>query len=220
MKNVEFIELEPSLAFSQAIESIGKPKKLVVCGSDDDRFYIEEGIQASNQKVEEIVERSLKLDAKAWFDNRKKINFSERDFNIFQGEWPEATQVKPGFALAYDMLSGKLLDKVTGASVITDEAWKIPAHFKFGGWNDCPESEQHCAIWRYWQAQYGAKIVGVSNDVIEAYVENPPTTKTEALALATEHYLYSPDIVEQGVETVANLAASIINHNVWFFWWD
>ena len=38
--------------------------------------------------------------------------------------------------------------------------------------------------------------------------------------LAWEQYLYCQDIVVQGCETIANLAATLLNSPFWYFWWD
>ena len=47
-----------------------------------------------------------------------------------------------------------------------------------------------------------------------------PATKEEALALAWEQFVYCPDIVTQGTETVEVLAAALLNGPVWLFLWD
>ncbi|WP_444913404.1 DUF4253 domain-containing protein [Microbulbifer sp. PAAF003] len=83
----------------------------------------------------------------------------------------------------------------------------MPSHFKYGGWNECPEAELHCAIWKYWQEKYGTQIVELSNDVIEAHITNPHKTKEGAMQLAWEQYLYCYDIVDQNLETISNLGA-------------
>lgn len=100
------------------------------------------------------------------------------------------------------------------------ESWEVPAWLKIGGWNECPPPEVHVALFREWQKHYGAHVASVTGDVIEFTVERPPLTDAEAMALARQQYVYCPDIVDQGVETVANLAASLKGAKVWFFWWD
>lgn len=219
---MEFLKLEPQTAFKDAIDSLQGTNRIVVCGSKEDKQYIEEGLEDSDQSVDEIISGSEKIDIQAWFHERRKEleEDFEMDLNESLGEWLGEPEAKQGFTLAFDMLSGEPHKDLVGASIKTDQSWKIPAHFKYGGWNDCPEPELHCAIWKYWQEKYGAQIVGLSNDVIEAHIANPPKTKGEAMQLAWEQYLYCYDIVDQGVETISNLGASIINHNSWYFWWD
>jgi hypothetical protein len=60
----------------------------------------------------------------------------------------------------------------------------------------------------------------VSGDVIEMTVARPPMTKEAAMELAKEQFLYCPDIVYQGTESVEALAAGLLDARVWFFWWD
>ena len=49
---------------------------------------------------------------------------------------------------------------------------------------------------------------------------HPPTTRSAAYQLAWEQYIYCSDIVIQGTQTLSNLAASLLNAPIWFFWWD
>ncbi|NRB39776.1 MAG: DUF4253 domain-containing protein [Pseudomonadales bacterium] len=219
---MKFIALEPNTAFKDAIASVAEPTRIVVCGSEEDRHYIEEAMAASKQSVDEILAGAENIDIQAWFSTRKKALTKDKamDLDASLGEWLGEAEAKQGFTLTLDMLSGEPHQDLVGAGIETDASWKIPAFFKYGGWNDCPNPELHCAIWKYWQQKYGAEIVGVSNDVIEAYIANPPTTQEEAMQLALEQYLYCHDIVDQGLETISNLGASIINHNAWYFWWD
>ena len=51
-------------------------------------------------------------------------------------------------------------------------------------------------------------------------VAERPGTRAEALALAQEHYDYCYDIVDQGVGTLSQLAAALMNDDWWYFWWD
>jgi hypothetical protein len=38
--------------------------------------------------------------------------------------------------------------------------------------------------------------------------------------LAQAQYVYCPDIVDQGVESIEALAATLLGDPRWFFWWD
>ncbi|WP_299973885.1 DUF4253 domain-containing protein [uncultured Pseudoteredinibacter sp.] len=219
---MEFLSLNTQTAFAQAVESIHSDKRLIVCGSEEDKQYIDEAMELNDSSPDEIIASMQNVDVQAWLDARKQ-ELCEEDSAFLDeaiGEWPGEILEKPGFSLAFDMLSGQAHQSLVGALIETDNAWKVPAFFGYGGWNDCPMPEVHCAIWKYWQEKYGAHIVAVSNDIIEAHIENPPTTQEEAMALALEQYLYCADIVDQGVETVANLAALLMNNHCWYFWWD
>ena len=46
---------------------------------------------------------------------------------------------------------------------------------------------------------------------------NPPTERTEVEAMARARYNYCVDIVDQGVET---LAEEQVHSHRWYFWWD
>ncbi|MDN3639643.1 DUF4253 domain-containing protein [Simiduia curdlanivorans] len=222
---MKFVELVPASAYSDAIEALSSSEKLVVCGSFEDRQYIEDSLALAVEPADVILARALKIDVEAWLNARRvEVEAGAVDDGValtdLSGAWPSETVEQAGFSLAHDMMTGQLHTRLVGARVKADEAWQIPAHFHFGGWNECPAPDVQCAIWRYWQAQYGAHIVAVSNDVIEAYVERPPKTEAEAMALAWQQYYYCADIVDQGVETVTSLAASLLGNSVWFFWWD
>jgi hypothetical protein len=73
---------------------------------------------------------------------------------------------------------------------------------------------------RYWKERYGAEIVSLSGDVIECAVQKPPRTIEDSIELAWEQYWYCSDIVDQGTQTIMNLAAGLMNSDYWFFWWD
>ena len=51
-------------------------------------------------------------------------------------------------------------------------------------------------------------------------IKNPPTDRETAFKLAQEQYIYCSDIVEQGMQTLNNLAARLLNGKTWYFWWD
>ena len=60
----------------------------------------------------------------------------------------------------------------------------------------------------------------MSGDIVECVVTKPPTDRNAPTILAWEQYWYCVDIVEQGCESVSNLAATILNSPYWYFWWD
>ncbi|MBI5726174.1 MAG: DUF4253 domain-containing protein [Planctomycetes bacterium] len=96
----------------------------------------------------------------------------------------------------------------------------MPAFLKCGAWNECPEAAVHCAFHREWQAEFGAEITGMSGDIVECTVANPPLNKEVAIKLAWQQYWYCADIVGQGCESISNLAATLLNSPYWYFWWD
>lgn len=136
------------------------------------------------------------------------------------GEWPVAVAPAPGLSVAIDILSKRPLQKVHIALVPTDDWTTIPAHLRWGGWNDCPHSEYHVAALRAWRDRFDAELVGLDFDTMNLRVTRPPRTRPEALELAREQYVYCNDIVDQGLDTLSNLAASLMANDWWYFWWD
>lgn len=106
--------------------------------------------------------------------------------------------------------------------VLTDapQAHLTPAVIGFGGWNDVPAPAEVAGILKRWSETCGAEVVAISADVMEFSVARPPMTHEDALALAKEHYLFCPDRVWQGSDTLNQLAAEVFGARTWFFWWD
>jgi len=214
--------MDPTTALDDAIKSIGAAERVVICGPPNEAEALKLQLAAATSTPDESIAASMTIDIDAWFEEQRQEFEEEWEEELAdsEGEWPGESPHKQAFTGASEVLSGKPYEKLMGVFIPVDRSWKIPAHLQFGGWNECPDPEIQCAVWRYWEAKYGAAIISVSCDVVEAYVPNPPTTVAEAMALAWEQYLYCNDIVDQGTETIANLAAGIINHNLWYFWWD
>jgi hypothetical protein len=104
---------------------------------------------------------------------------------------------------------------------IPDDDWTtIPAHLRWGGWNENPPAEYHVAAFRAWRDRYGAELVGISPDVLNLRVATRPFSRAEAIDLAREQYVYCRDIIDQGAGTLSNLAAGLISSDWWYFWWD
>ena len=115
---------------------------------------------------------------------------------------------------------GAMLPRVHIGLIPTHDWTTIPAHLLWGGWNACPDPAYHVAALRSWRERFGAEIVGLSADTMNLTVQRRPQTREAAIDLALEQHLYCNDIVDQGVETISHLAASLMVHSWWFFWWD
>jgi hypothetical protein len=125
-----------------------------------------------------------------------------------------------GPALAVDVLTGQPLDQANILVVPTPNGFEVPAHLRYGAWNECPPSEYHVAMLRSWHDRYGAELISMGADTVELRVKRRPTSRDEALALAREHYAYCNDTVDQGTQDLATLAAMLMTSDWWFFWWD
>jgi len=60
----------------------------------------------------------------------------------------------------------------------------------------------------------------MARDRVETRVSRPANNRQRAVNVAREQYAYCSDIVDQGMETLDVLAASLLNGTAWLFWWD
>ncbi len=105
------------------------------------------------------------------------------------------------------------------AKVPTKNPWEIFAYLPFGGWNECPDTVELMSVSKYWHEKHGAIPSVISSDTLE-YNTPKLENKDDSLKLATEMYLFCPDIIEQGMGTIHKLAAHITSSTPWLFWWD
>jgi hypothetical protein len=158
-----------------------------------------------------ILAASREVDAAAWLRERAPKTPRWRD-----GDTEPARVVQTQF----DTLSGQLKPLMFIGLVELDDPAELLARLGYGGWNDCPAPEVHVALHRHWRERFGAEPVAVSDAVVEFTVTRPPADRKAALALAAEQQAYCADIVEQGVGSTAELAATLLEAPVWYFWWD
>ena len=190
----------------------------VILGSKESAELLAENLEDVEQSVEQINAASAEIKFPQWFSDR--VADDEEYYEQPHGEWPEVELTKMEITSHLDVLTGKPLNEVLIALIPTKESWKVPAYLKAGGWNECPLPEEHVALFKKWQDEYLIRVTCITGDVIEVAVERPPTQKDKAMELALEQFVYCPDIVHQGVETVENLASTLLNGGVWYFWWD
>lgn len=190
-------------------------------GDDEELARIQEAAGFNDQDPSAIVQSSHDVNLDKWIAERRSEG-EDDGFSVdhLLGEWPGEVTEKGAIGLHKDILTGKVKREVFLGLAAIEQPWQLPAVLKYGAWNDCPEAEVHCAFHRKWHDEYGAEITGMSGDVVECTVANPPADQAAALQLARQQYWYCADIVEQGCESVNNLAATIINSGYWYFWWD
>lgn len=222
---VKFETIEHPTIEELALASLESDERVIICGSLDEQALLQVTIADEERAPEEIVEASAKIDAEAWLAQRKAEILAEyeEDGNdgVPVGEMQTAeAEPSQGLVLVTDVLSGARHESTLVCRLSAPQSWHIPAEMAIGGWNECPDAEVHCALWKRWQERYDAHIIAVSHDVVEAYVGAPPQTPEEALQLAWEQYIYCQDIVEQGTVSIANLAATLLDTHTWYFWWD
>jgi Domain of unknown function (DUF4253) len=136
------------------------------------------------------------------------------------GTWPSGPVGETGLEVAIDIQSRKPLDHVHILIIPTQNGYEVPAYLNWGNWNECPPPEIHVTALRKWHDDFGAELVGISGDMMNIRVTKRPADRKAALSLAREQYDYCSDIVDQGVETLSNLAAGLMSSDWWYFWWD
>jgi len=124
-----------------------------------------------------------------------------------------------GIITHLDILSGKPIDEVFIALLKLTASWEA---FAYLHWNtsQVPDPAVHCAMHRYWGEKYGAEVVSVTGSTVQCEVARPPRDRAASLELAREQFVYCTDIVAQGTQTIAALAAGLLNSKYWYFWWD
>jgi hypothetical protein len=162
----------------------------------------------------ESLAAAAELDAAQCLEER----VSENEELLQQGATPGVEPLNR-FIVPFEITSGEPRDDVHVVLLPTTVPWHAAAHLGFCAVNYDLNPEHHAAVHRRWYEQYGAELVTASGDVLEFAVARPPA-KSNALALAREQYGYCPDIVEQGLGTLENLASSLAESSVWFFWRD
>jgi len=172
--------------------------------------------------VEVELKLSESLDLQVWFEERRQEmdEFADEDEEADPVEiYPEGTTPMTMLTVGFDH-QGNPKSEIFIATFPTKDAALTPFFLHFGDWNSCPPAHVHVALARCWQDRYGARIVTIASDIIEFIVDRPPSDDSDAARLANEQYLYCPDIVDQGVGSVATLAKALRHSTRWYFWWD
>lgn len=192
-----------------------KPVQEILAAADAIRFP--DDLDKMRREIDaDALEVLRKLDPSAAIESEK----DEPRWKSPLGEWPAEIASSPGLAVAYDVLSRSPLPNIHIVLVPTDDPTSVPAHLRLGGWNECPAPEYHVAALRHWRDRFGAELVGVNMDTFNVRVSRKPATRDEAIALAHVQYAYCYDIVDQGTHSISRLAAELMAHDWWFFWWD
>jgi len=136
------------------------------------------------------------------------------------GNWPAEAAANETLSLARDVMSRGWRDEVFIVVLPITDPTEAPAYLKYGGWNACPAPEVHVAALRRWRDAFGFEPISMGPDVLEGRVKRRPADRDAAIALAREHAVYCPDVIDQGAETLSNLGAILTAGDWWFFWWD
>jgi hypothetical protein len=208
-----------------AADRIRHPEDLVAHHSRERARSVEQLKQYLDTQPNAPLPQMSVLDAQG---NRRQLTPEEARAAVLQsfdkapeiGEWPTEVPPAPGLSVAMDLRTGQAAQRVHIALIPTDDWTTTPAHLRWGGWNECPAAEYHVAALRSWRDRFGIELVGMNPDTLNLRAARSPQTRTEALELAHEQYVYCNDIVDQGVGTISALAASLMADPWWYFWWD
>ncbi|MFI6490503.1 DUF4253 domain-containing protein [Streptomyces sp. NPDC050564] len=119
--------------------------------------------------------------------------------------------------------SGTWLKEPRLALVPARRSADIPAAIGWSGpMNHEGDVARLCAVLRSWEDRFGIRVVALTFDQLVLSVAAPPTTMSEAEAVAAEHFAFCPDNITQGDhETLRAYAAhELLGKQVWSFWWD
>lgn len=75
-------------------------------------------------------------------------------------------------------------------------------------------------VLRSWEVRFDAYVIGLGTHTLSLAVGRPPRNLVAATAIAAEHYAFCPDNITQGVGTISEYAESLLDAEVWPFWWD
>ncbi|WP_428968463.1 DUF4253 domain-containing protein [Sphingomonas sp. Xoc002] len=135
--------------------------------------------------------------------------------------WPvPSDEAPPGLTAAEELQTGRPLEKAHILILPTDKSWEVPAYLHWGGWNACPAPELHVAALQSWNERFGAELAGLNGDTMNVRIRNRPKDRKQAWQLAHELHAYCPDIVDQGLGSMAAFASELMRTDWWFFWWD
>lgn len=99
------------------------------------------------------------------------------------------------------------------------ESYLSPLWVPMGGYNECPTPIIQAAIFREWFTQYGAVPILVTESSWVLQVDRTPLNDEEALALAREHFVFCPYVLETG-DSLGQYADYLKKQKIWHFWWD
>lgn len=191
---------------------------VILLGEESDYNGLAQNKEFAQASIPELLQLAGKVNVTDWLAERME-EVSEYYEDVL-GEWPGATPQGGSIGAHLDILSHQPHPLVYLAKIPTPRNWEAPVYIGMGGWNDCPDPVTLSAVAKRWHERYGAEVVSITHDVMEFTVANPPATREAALELAKEQYLFCSDIVEQGVESISALAATLLNSKYWYFWWD
>lgn len=185
-----------------------------------------------DETVAQILQEAEEIDVVRWFAAKgneladdladdERVGFPEferRDYKKARKAEKRRTDRHEPSALG--MLSGERKQRVDLLLVPARDGWEVPAQFNWQAVNYDLGAPEHVAILRSWHDRLGADLIGMSRDRIELHLDTPITDHVALEEICREHYLYCPDVIDQGCETMGALVADREGNRFWWFWWD
>ncbi len=188
--------------------------------SDSDNTFHPEAVAAYRRALlDSPLPEGKEVLGRRFAERQSEVMEAGWDWNQFLGRM-EGGQANDRFLSYWDYDTEKTVPLIL-AEIPVKKPWQIFAYLPFGGWNDCPGTEEWMAVAKKWYEQYGAVPAAVTHDQLE-FVLPAPVPQEQALELAKEQYAICPDVVEQGPEdaTIGMLADTLQQSTLWYFWWD
>ncbi len=85
---------------------------------------------------------------------------------------------------------------------------------------NAPDTEVLLPAARRWYTRHGARPMFIGYDVLEFFVERPPTSEPECLTLVLEQKLLCSEITGGTELKIRDVAEGLAGAPYWFFWWD
>lgn len=103
------------------------------------------------------------------------------------------------------------------AIVQAADSYEVMRKLRTNGDNYRLPTEAVIARVKEWDARYGVRVVGIGFDWLTVELVHLPA---DMLAFTQELYAFCPDLVDQGLFTVEELAPEIAERRVFTLWWD
>jgi hypothetical protein len=159
------------------------------------------------------------LDADAWLAERQEM-MAGTIASLTDAPMPANIQPADFYVSLFDFIHKKPFQTIGLALCPTAHGWQAPVWLPIGGWKNCPPPAVHLALWQRWYSLYGAEPVVMTGSVVEMRVTERPQDEIAARTLAMEQFLYCPDLVLHGTDTLGCLAATLSAAPIWYFWWE
>lgn len=194
---------------------------VIIVPSDTITEMIEINLEENENGVEDILTKAHEINPKTILDDRlRELMPASADREELVGIYTASEITQRTFHSIIDFNTKRPYEELIIAKIPTAKPWEAAAWIPMGGYNECPSPEEQVAVFQYWHGKYGAMPAVVSYDIWEMYVENPIDNEEDAKDLAWDQFAFCSDIVFQGIGQINKLAGTLVNSNIWFFWWD